>query len=74
MLRASKMRHNKAGSKWEGVNPENYRIKDHIEFYVDLEYYSFDPDTMIYGKWEPLAAKDVQLKFQMLSPYWIIDL
>ena len=63
VIRAKEMRHNKAGSNWEGVNPENYRIKDDIEFFVELELFSFDPDTQVYGAWEPLKATDVQLKF-----------
>jgi hypothetical protein len=31
------MRHNKQGSKWTGVNPENYRIMDDIEFRADIQ-------------------------------------
>ena len=44
VLRASNIRHNKKGEACsrettvaECPNPENYKIEDHVEFYVDLE-------------------------------------
>lgn len=44
VLRASNLRHNKKGeqckpatSLLECPNPENYKIEDHVEFFVDLE-------------------------------------
>ena len=68
------MRHNLAGSQWQGVNPENYRIKDDIEFYVDLSIYQIDPDSEEERKWKPFKSQDVQLRFMMLDPYYIINL
>ena len=44
VLRANNLRHNKKGeacspdtSLEECPNPENYKIEDHVEFYVELE-------------------------------------
>ena len=43
MLRATNLRHNKKGescrekSITECPNPENYKIEDQVEFYIDLQ-------------------------------------
>mmetsp|Transcript_40170 Transcript_40170/g.38668 ORF Transcript_40170/g.38668 Transcript_40170/m.38668 type:complete len:83 (+) Transcript_40170:730-978(+) len=42
---------------------------DEIEFYVDI--YEFDH---LEGQWKPYVAKDIQLKFVMLDPYYIVYL
>jgi hypothetical protein len=36
VLKAEKVRHNKKGDKWEGVNPENYKRQVEIEYFVDI--------------------------------------
>eukprot|EP00349_Pseudokeronopsis_sp_Brazil_P006065 CAMPEP_0202965506 /NCGR_PEP_ID=MMETSP1396-20130829/9457_1 /ASSEMBLY_ACC=CAM_ASM_000872 /TAXON_ID= /ORGANISM="Pseudokeronopsis sp., Strain Brazil" /LENGTH=145 /DNA_ID=CAMNT_0049688239 /DNA_START=745 /DNA_END=1182 /DNA_ORIENTATION=+ len=69
VIKVENMRHNKKGEKWQGVNPENYRIKDDIEFYAD--FYEYDMQSQ---KWMPFVAKDIQLKFVMLDPYYIVYL
>ena len=72
MLRASNLRHNKKGeacqrsaSLSECPNPENYKIEDHVEFYVDLE-------QKHEGVWQPFEATDIQLQFIMLDPYYAV--
>lgn len=62
------MRHNKKGEKWTGVNPENYRIKDDIEFYLEAEEQTID------GKWKPYQASDLQLEFVRLDPFYRVNL
>jgi oligosaccharyltransferase complex subunit beta len=64
VIRVNSLKHNKQGSKWSGVNPENYRIKDDIEVHADIV-------TLEDGKWVPFQAKDVQLNFVMLDPLYI---
>ncbi|XP_050204992.1 dolichyl-diphosphooligosaccharide--protein glycosyltransferase 48 kDa subunit-like [Mercurialis annua] len=58
-LKAVNLRHNKVGETGE---PAIYRIKDDLDFYVELYEWS--------GKsWEPYVANDVQVQFYMMSPY-----
>lgn len=72
-MRASNLRHNKQGESCrdksieECPNPENYKIEDHIEFYIDLELKSE-------GIWHPYIADDIQLQFIMLEPYYSVIL
>lgn len=53
----------KKDEKWSGVNPENYRIKDIVEFEVDIE--EKRPDSTFV----PFKADDIQLEFVRLDPY-----
>ncbi|EEF37224.1 dolichyl-diphosphooligosaccharide--protein glycosyltransferase, putative [Ricinus communis] len=58
-LKAVNLRHNKVG---ETDEPAIYRIKDELDFYVEIYEWS--------GKsWEPYVADDVQVQFYMMSPY-----
>lgn len=58
-LKAVNLRHNKVG---ETDEPAIYRIKDDLEFAVEIYEWS--------GKsWEPYVADDVQVQFYMMSPY-----
>lgn len=58
-LKAVNLRHNKVG---ETNEPAMYRIKDYLDFYVEVYEWS--------GKsWEPYVANDVQVQFYMMSPY-----
>lgn len=70
MLRVTNLRHNKKGdSRCVGdtskclANPENYKIEDHIELYVDL-------DLKMNGKWSPFISDEIPLQFIMLDPYY----
>jgi len=73
VLRASNLRHNKRGESCRNLpisdcpNPENYKIEDHVEFYVDLE-------LKREGKWLAFDASDIQLQFVMLEPYYTVFL
>lgn len=58
-LKAVNLVHHKAG---ETDEPAMYRIKDDLEFSVEIYEWS--------GKnWEPYVADDVQVQFYMMSPY-----
>lgn len=46
-----------------GPNPENYKIEDHVEFYITLE-------QKTEGHWYPFNADDVEMAFTMLDPYY----
>eukprot|EP00741_Cyanophora_paradoxa_P017720 tig00000203_g17114.t1 len=59
MLRATNVRHRIVNGT---ENPEIYRIKDSLEYKVDIMEYKD-------GKWIPFVADDVQLEFTMLDPY-----
>jgi oligosaccharyltransferase complex subunit beta len=65
-LKVSSINHNffvQKGDKWTGVNPENYRIKDEVDFRVEIE--EKRPD----GSFVPFKADDIQLEFIRLDPY-----
>ena len=70
MLRSQHLRHNKRGEACTesdldhcGPNPENYKIQDNLEFFVNV-------DQMTEGEWHPFVADDIQLQFRMLDPYY----
>ena len=72
VLRATSLRHNKVGERCTNVeecgpNPENYKLEDHIEFWITLE-------QMTEGQWHPYNADDVQMQFRMLDPYYQVML
>mmetsp|Transcript_1276 Transcript_1276/g.1719 ORF Transcript_1276/g.1719 Transcript_1276/m.1719 type:complete len:108 (+) Transcript_1276:767-1090(+) len=70
VLRATNLRHNEKGVpclQEHCPNPENYKIEDHVEFYIDME-------IKIEGKWQPYEASDIQLQFIMLEPYYSVTL
>lgn len=74
VLRATHLRHNKRGDEVChpettvcGPNPENYKIEDHIEFYVEME-------QKTKGAWHAYHATDVQMSFTMLDPYYQVVL
>ncbi|XP_073151704.1 dolichyl-diphosphooligosaccharide--protein glycosyltransferase 48 kDa subunit-like [Henckelia pumila] len=58
-LKAVNVRHHKVG---EVVEPSIYRIKDDLEYSVEIYEWSGT-------SWEPYVADDVQLQFYMMSPY-----
>ena len=74
ILRATNLRHNKKGeercigsAEKCGPNPENYKIEDHVDFYIDLEQKTD-------GKWHPFITEDLPLQFIMLDPYYQVTL
>jgi oligosaccharyltransferase complex subunit beta len=46
-----------------GPNAKIYRIRDEVEYRMELEVLGFD------GKWHPYVADDIQIEFAMLDPY-----
>ncbi|WOG89597.1 hypothetical protein DCAR_0208835 [Daucus carota subsp. sativus] len=58
-LKAMNVRHHKVG---ETAKPESYRIKDDLEYSIEIYEWSG-------ASWEPYIANDVQLQFYMMSPY-----
>ena len=74
ILKTTHLRHNKKGEACKeenlddcGPNPENYKIEDNVEFYINIE-------QMTEGKWHPYNAEDVQMQFRMLDPYYQVIL
>lgn len=63
LLRASEIKHHKAG---ETVAPSVYRINDNVTVSVTIEEYAG-------GKWVPFVAPGLQVEFQMLDPYYRIN-
>ncbi|KAK7205136.1 Dolichyl-diphosphooligosaccharide--protein glycosyltransferase subunit WBP1 [Myxozyma melibiosi] len=49
------------------LNPSIYRVKNEIEYEVELSRFTD-------GKWAPFYASDVQLEFTMLDPYYRLTL
>ena len=43
-----------------------YRIKDHLEYMVDIFEYDAKTNT-----WKPYLTDDIQLEFVMMNPYYI---
>jgi len=61
ILRASNVRHHRAGEK---ESPYTYTIKENIEYSIDIQQWNGET-----SKWEPFLAEDVQLEFRMLDAY-----
>lgn len=71
-MRTTNLRHNKKGDQRCtgdkcGANPENYKIEDHVEFYIDVE-------QKMNGKWYPFVSEELPLQFIMLDPYYQVTL
>ncbi|XP_019173145.1 PREDICTED: dolichyl-diphosphooligosaccharide--protein glycosyltransferase 48 kDa subunit-like [Ipomoea nil] len=63
-LKAINLKHHKIG---ENEEPAMYRIKDDLEFSVEIYEWSGT-------SWEPYVTDDVQLQFYMMSPYVLKNL
>ena len=50
----------------EGKTLDTYRIKDYLEFYIDILEYDYKTDT-----WKNYESDDVQLTFLIMNPYYI---
>ena len=50
----------------DGVSLDTYRIKDFIEYYVDI--YEYDNKN---NMWKNYVTDDMQLSFEMMNPYYI---
>jgi len=74
VLRVSNLRHNKRGdTRCVGdtskclANPENYKIEDNVELYMDLE-------LKMNGKWQPFHTNDLPMQFIMLDPFYQVTM
>jgi len=70
VLKVSNLRHNKKGdTRCVGdtrkciANPENYKIEDNVEFYIDLS-------LKMNGKWQPFISRELPMQFIMLDPFY----
>jgi len=61
VLRAQNVRHHRVG---ETQAPAHYRIKDEVEYHVDIHQWDADKKS-----WQPFVADDVQLEFTRLDPH-----
>ena len=50
----------------EGKSLETYRIKDYLEYYIDILEYDYKTNS-----WKNYESDDVQLSFIMMNPYYI---
>ena len=62
VLKFTNVKHNNN----EGKTLETYRIKDYLEYYIDILEYDYVTDT-----WKNYEADDIQLSFIMMNPYYI---
>jgi hypothetical protein len=51
--------------KPEGVMQDTYRVKDQLEYLIDI--YEFDHKT---NSWKPFLTDDLQFDFTMMNPYY----
>ena len=49
-----------------GKTLDTYRIKDYLEYYIDILEYDYKTDS-----WKNYESDDVQLSFIMMNPYYI---
>jgi oligosaccharyltransferase complex subunit beta len=62
VLKFENARHNNN----EGKSLETYRIKDYLEYYIDILEYDYKTNS-----WKNYESDDVQLSFIMMNPYYI---
>ena len=53
----------------EGKTLETYRIKDYLEYYIDILEYDYKTNS-----WKNYESDDIQLSFIMMNPYYINQL
>ena len=62
VLKFTNVKHNNN----KGQTLETYRIKDYLEYYIDILEYDYTTDS-----WKNYDADDIQLSFIMMNPYYI---
>ena len=62
ILKYENVRHNNN----EGKTLDTYRIKDYLEYYIDILEYDYKTDS-----WKNYESDDIQLSFLMMNPYYI---
>ena len=65
ILKYENVRHNGI----DGKSLETYRIKDYLEYYIDIYEYDYKTDS-----WKNYESDDIQLSFIMMNPYYINQL
>lgn len=66
VLKFENVRHNR---KSDGQSLSTYRIKDELEYYIDIYEYDYKNDL-----WKPYITDDLQIEFIMMNPYYINQL
>ena len=62
VLKYENVRHNNN----QGVTLDTYRIKDYLEYYIDILEYEYKTNS-----WKNYESDDIQLSFIMMNPYYI---
>ena len=62
VLKYTNVRHNNN----KGETKDTYRIKDYLEYYIDILEYDYTTDS-----WKNYVSDDIQLTFLMMNPYYI---
>ena len=65
VLKFTNVKHNNN----QGQSLDTYRIKDYLEYYIDILEYDYVNDS-----WKNYDADDIQLSFLMMNPYYINQL
>jgi oligosaccharyltransferase complex subunit beta len=66
VLKFDNIRHNRKDDK---VTLSTYRIKDELEYFIDIYEYDY-----INNNWKPYITNDLQLEYVMMNPYYINQL
>ena len=66
VLKFENIRHRR---KSDGVTLEKYRIRDDLEYFIDI--YEYDYKT---NNWKPYFTDDIQVEYIMMNPYYINQL
>jgi oligosaccharyltransferase complex subunit beta len=66
ILKFNNIRHNRKNDK---VSLPTYRIKDELEYFIDIYEYDYIND-----KWKPYITNDLQIEYVMMNPYYINQL
>ena len=66
ILKFNNIRHNRKNDK---VSLPTYRIKDELEYFIDIYEYDYLND-----KWKPYITNDLQIEYVMMNPYYINQL
>ena len=62
VLKFTNVKHNNN----KGESLDTYRIKDYLEYYIDILEYDYTTDS-----WKNYVSDDIQLTFLMMNPYYI---
>lgn len=66
VLKYENIRHQKLP---EGTTMESYRIKDDLEYMIDIFEYDYKTDL-----WRPYLTDDLQIEFTMMDPFYRVQL